>query len=68
MSNRPTGETALSYIRAELSLDKGALKRLKETLRDPNNPTTAALSDRVVSYLVKGAGRGAKTYLVKHAA
>jgi hypothetical protein len=68
MDNRPTGETALSYIRAELSLDKGALKRLKEALRDPNHPTTAALCDRGVSYVVKGAGRGAKTFLVKHAA
>jgi hypothetical protein len=68
MANRLPGETALSAIKRELGLGDGKLRKLKETLRDVSHPTTEALAQIGVAYVVRGKGRGAKTFLVKQAA
>jgi heme oxygenase len=44
-----------------------AVKKPQETLRDPEHRTTKALREIGVDYVVQGAGRGAKSFLVKHA-
>jgi hypothetical protein len=44
-----------------------AVKKPQETLRDPERRTTKALREIGVEYVEPGAGRGAKSFLVKHA-
>lgn len=68
MTNRLPGETAMPNVQRELSLSPLKLKKLKEALRDSRHPTTIALSRIGVGYVVRGAGRGAKTFLAKRAA
>ena len=68
MNNRLPGETPLSKVQRELRLSPTQLKNLKADLRDRAHATTAALAELGVDYVARGAGRGAKTYLVKHAA
>jgi hypothetical protein len=68
MTNRLPGETAMPNVQRELSLSSLKLRKLKETLRNPGHATTIALSRIGVGYVVRGAGRGAKTFLVKRAA
>jgi hypothetical protein len=65
MSNRLPGSTAMPNIQRELGLGTSKLKELKAVLRDASHPTTAALRDIGVEYVVRGAGRGAKSYLIK---
>jgi hypothetical protein len=66
MTNRLPGETAMSYVQRELGLDHPPkLKKLKEALRKSDHPTTVALRNIGVSYIVRGAGRGSKSFLVK---
>lgn len=67
MDNRLTGETPLSFIRRELALKQGAVKKLQESLRDPEHKTTKALREMGVEYVVQGIGRGARSFLIKHA-
>jgi hypothetical protein len=55
MDNRLTGETYLVH-----STRTCAVKKLQETLRDPEHRTTKALRQIGVEYVVQGAGRGAK--------
>ena len=44
-----------------------AVKKPQETPRDPEHRTTKALREIGVEYVVQGAGRGAKSFLLKHA-
>lgn len=67
MSNKLPGETPVSAIQRALSLKPNALKKLREVLSDGDHRTTAALREMGVEYVVRGAGRGAKSFLVKHA-
>jgi hypothetical protein len=65
MSNRLPGETALPHIQRELGLDRLKLKKLKEALSKSDHHTTTALRNIGVGYVVRGAGRGAKSFLIK---
>lgn len=65
MKNRLPGQTALTHLQRELGITAGALKKLRETLRDASHATTKALKELGVSYVVEGGGRGAKSFLVK---
>lgn len=65
MTTRLPGETEMSIIRIELDLTKTTLKRLKEVLGKTDHPTTTALRDMGVLYVVRGKGRGARAYLIK---
>jgi len=65
MANRLPGETAMPHIQRELSLDRSKLKKLKEALSKSDHPTTTALRNIGVGYVVRGAGRGAKSFLIK---
>lgn len=65
MSNRLPGETAMPHIQRELGLDRLKLKKLKEALSKSDHPTTTALRNVGVSYIVRGAGRGSKSFLMK---
>ncbi len=65
MTTRLPGETAMATVKAELSLTDNALKKLKEVLGRADHPTTTALRDIGVRYVVIGKGRGAKSYLIK---
>jgi hypothetical protein len=56
----------MSFIRRELALKQSAVKKLQEALRDPERKTTKALREIGVEYVVQGAGRGARSFLVKH--
>jgi hypothetical protein len=57
----------MSFIRRELALKQGAVKKLQEALRDPERETTKTLREIGVEYVVQGAGRGARSFLVKRA-
>jgi hypothetical protein len=65
MTTRLPGETAMSIIRVELDLSDSALKKLKEVLGKTDHPTTTALRDLGVRYLVRGKGRSARSFLIK---
>ena len=65
MTTRLPGETAMSTVRGELDLNDSTLKKLKEVLGRADHPTTTALRDIGVRYVVIGKGRGAKSYLIK---
>lgn len=65
MTNRLPGETAMPHIQRELGLDRLKLKKLKEALSKPDHPTTTALRSIGVGYVVRGAGRGSKSFLIK---
>lgn len=65
MTNRLPGETAMPHIQRELGLDRSKLKKLKEALSKPDHPTTTALRNIGVGYVVRGAGRGSKSFLIK---
>jgi len=65
MSNRLPGETAMPHIQRELGLAPSKLKKLKEALSKPGHPTTTALRNIGVGYVVRGAGRGSKSFLIK---
>jgi hypothetical protein len=65
MRNRLPGETALSTVKRELDLSASKLKDLKAVLRDTAHPTTTALRSIGVGYVVRGAGRGAESFLIK---
>jgi hypothetical protein len=55
----------MSTIKSELELPDKTLKKLKEVLGNADHPTTTALRDMGVRYVVIGKGRGAKSYLIK---
>jgi hypothetical protein len=65
MSNRLPGETAMPHIQRELGLNRLKLKKLKEALSKPGHRTTTALRHIGVGYVVRGAGRGSKSFLIK---
>jgi hypothetical protein len=65
MVNRLPGETAMPHVQRELGLDRSKLKKLKEALSKPEHPTTTALRNIGVGYVVRGAGRGSKAFLIK---
>ena len=65
MANRLPGETAMPHIQRELGLDRSKLKKLKEALSKPDHPTTTALRNMGVGYVVRGAGRGSQSFLIK---
>jgi hypothetical protein len=68
MGNRPSGETAMSSVKRELDLSPSKLKDLKAVLRDSAHHTTTELENIGVRYVVRGKGRGAKSFLIKEAA
>ena len=65
MTTRLAGEMAMSDVKEGLGLKDSALKKLKAVLRKTDHPTTTALLDMGVRYVVLGKGRGAKAYLIK---
>jgi len=65
MTNRLPGETAMSQVQRELGLDRSKLKKLKEALSKSDHHTTTALRNIGVGYVVRGAGRGSKSFLIK---
>jgi len=65
MANWLPGETSLPYVQRELGLAPLKLKKLKAALSNPNHPTTTALREIGVCYVVRGAGRGSKSFLIK---
>jgi hypothetical protein len=65
MTTQLPGETAMATVKNELGLKDGALKKLKEVLGRADHPTTTALRDMGIRYVVVGRGRGAKSYLIK---
>jgi hypothetical protein len=65
MAGRLPGETAMSNVQRELGLETLKLKKLKAVLSDPEHPTTTALRDMRVTYVVRGVRRGAKAFLIK---
>jgi hypothetical protein len=67
MTRRMPGEISISHVRRELGISEEGLKKLRSALRDKMHNTTNALSALGVRYEVRGAGRGAKSYLVKEA-
>jgi hypothetical protein len=60
-------ETAMSSVGRALVLKPEGLRKLRAVLRDATHKTTVALREIGVEYVVRGAGRGAKSFLVKHA-
>jgi hypothetical protein len=65
MTNRLPGETSMSHVQRELGLESPKLKKLKEALSKSDHPTTTALRSLGVVYVVRGAGRGSKSFLIK---
>jgi hypothetical protein len=65
MTTRLPGETAMSIVKDQLGLKDNTLKKLREVLGRADHPTTTALRDMGVRYVVIGKGRGAKSYLIK---
>ena len=65
MATRPLGETAMSTVKSALDLSPKKLKNLKEALGKPEHPTPAALRKLGIGYVVRGAGRGSKSFLIK---
>jgi hypothetical protein len=65
VTNRLPGETAMPHVQRELGLDRSKLKKLKEALSKSDHPTTTALRNIGVGYVVRGAGRGSKSFLIK---
>jgi hypothetical protein len=65
MANRLPGETAMPHVQRELGLDRLKLKKLKEALSKSEHPTITALRNIGVGYVVRGAGRGSKSFLIK---
>ena len=55
----------MSTVKAELGLTDNTLRKLKEVLGKTDHRTTAALRDIGVRYVVRGKGRGAKSFLIK---
>jgi hypothetical protein len=67
MASRLPGETSMAFIWRELQIENAsARKRVREALRDDDHETTKALRAMGVEYSVRGAGRTAKSFLVKH--
>jgi hypothetical protein len=65
MDNRLPGEVSMTGLGNELGLTPSGLAKLREALRDANHPTTQALGEMGVTYVSRGAGRGAVSFLVK---
>jgi hypothetical protein len=65
MTTRLPGETALSAVKSELGLTDNTLRKLREVLGKADHPTTTALREIGVRYVVRDRGRAAKSYLVK---
>ena len=68
MATRLPGETAMSHVQRELGLDTSKLKKLKAALSKPDHHTTVALREIGVRYVVRGAGCGSKSFLIKERA
>ncbi len=67
MDNRGPGEVSMGSIQKEFCLSNDAMKDLRKALRNAEHPLSKALAELGVAYVVTGAGRGARSYLVKHA-
>lgn len=67
MRNKLPGETPFSKIQRELSLKAEGVKSLRERLRNPKSTLFQKLAEQGVKYVSLGAGRGSRSYLVKHA-
>ncbi len=67
MHGRGAGLTPFPLIQRELSLTKKQISRVKEQLLNGGSNIAKALREDGVSYLVTGAGRGSKSFLVKAA-
>jgi hypothetical protein len=65
MTTRLPGETAMSTVKSELGLTDNTLRKLKGVLGKTDHPTTMALQDIGVRYVVRGKGRGSKPVLLK---
>jgi hypothetical protein len=59
------GETAMATVKGELALTDSTLKKLKEVLGTADHPTTTALRNMGIRYVVRGNGRSAKSFLIK---
>jgi len=68
MDNRLPGETSMPTVQRELGLSASKMKKLRETLRSTEHPTTQALLKLGVRYEARGTGRGAKSFLIKEPA
>lgn len=66
MQQRLPGETAMSAIQRELGLKQSAFGKLRTVLNDAKHATTVKLKEMGVDYVVRGRGRGSKSFLVKH--
>jgi len=65
MRTREPGETPLSYVRTQLSLNQRQFARLKEDLSKTARNVATALHELGVIYRVEGRGRATKGFLVK---
>jgi hypothetical protein len=65
MTTRLPGETEMSAVKVELDLTDNTLRKLKAVLGKTDHPTTMALRDIGVRYVVRGKGRGARSFLIK---
>jgi len=65
MTTQLPGETAMATVKNELGLKDSTLKKLKEVLGNTDHPTTTALRDMGVRYVVRGNGRSARSFLIK---
>jgi hypothetical protein len=65
MTTRLPGETEMSIVKGELGLTDNALRKLKGVLGKTDHPATIALRDMGVRYVVRGKGRGARSFLIK---
>ena len=55
----------MSAVKSALDLSPKKLKNLKEALNKPGHATPAALRKLGIGYVVRGAGRGSKSFLIK---
>ena len=55
----------MSAVKVELDLTDNTLRKLKGVLGKTDHPTTMALRDIGVRYVVRGKGRGARSFLIK---
>lgn len=65
MKNAMVGDYSVTTLGKELGLTDKGVKKLRETLRDPDHPLTQALADVGVAVQFSGKGRAARTHLVK---
>lgn len=68
MEQRLSGAVSMSKLAADLSFEPWKREKAREQLKEPASALSVALKAIGVVYKVEGKGRGAKSFLVKHAA